>query len=140
MSTPVRRDPFEVSPKGITHKPTGVRYTPRPDADAEPLDNNLKGSILMLRHFDRPPPGWFVLDIARREERKWDWAALLVDVEPANLKYCHCDLPALLYVDPADYRPAERQAEQCWVNIPGKHRSWKAAMDAIRAAMAASLS
>ena len=27
-STPVQRDQFEVSPKGITHKPTGATYTP----------------------------------------------------------------------------------------------------------------
>jgi hypothetical protein len=31
-STPVQRDQFEVSPKGITHKPTGARYTPHPGA------------------------------------------------------------------------------------------------------------
>jgi hypothetical protein len=32
MSTPVRRDQFEISPKGITHKPTGAKYTPHPGA------------------------------------------------------------------------------------------------------------
>jgi len=32
MSTPVRRDQFEISPKGITHKPTGATYTPHPGA------------------------------------------------------------------------------------------------------------
>ena len=31
-STPVQRDQFEVSPKGITHKPTGTTYTPHPGA------------------------------------------------------------------------------------------------------------
>jgi hypothetical protein len=31
-STPVQRDQFAVSPKGITHKPTGAAYTPHPDA------------------------------------------------------------------------------------------------------------
>jgi hypothetical protein len=31
-STPVQRDQFEVSPKGITHKPTGATYTPHPGA------------------------------------------------------------------------------------------------------------
>jgi hypothetical protein len=30
--TPVQRDQFEVSPKGITHKPTGATYTPHPGA------------------------------------------------------------------------------------------------------------
>ena len=28
MSTPVRRDQFETSSKGITHTPTGAKYTP----------------------------------------------------------------------------------------------------------------
>jgi hypothetical protein len=32
MSTPVRRDQFEISPKSITHKPTGATYTPHPGA------------------------------------------------------------------------------------------------------------
>ena len=32
MSTPVRRDQFEISPKGITHTPTGAKYTPHPGA------------------------------------------------------------------------------------------------------------
>jgi hypothetical protein len=31
-STQVQRDQFEVSPKGITHKPTGATYTPHPGA------------------------------------------------------------------------------------------------------------
>lgn len=93
----------------------------------------------MLKKLLRPPPGWFVLDIMRKQSRKWDWIALMVDVEPASLKYCHCDLPALLYVDPAEYDPAERQARQCWVDIPGKHNSWEAARDAIRVEMAAAL-
>jgi hypothetical protein len=32
MSTPVRRDQFVISPKGITHTPTGSTYTPHPGA------------------------------------------------------------------------------------------------------------
>jgi hypothetical protein len=31
-SMPVQRDQFEVSPQGITHKPTGATYTPHPGA------------------------------------------------------------------------------------------------------------
>ena len=31
-STPVQRDQFEVSRKGITHKPTGATYTPHAGA------------------------------------------------------------------------------------------------------------
>ena len=32
MPTPVRRDQFEISPKGITHTPTRAKYTPHPGA------------------------------------------------------------------------------------------------------------
>jgi len=32
MSTPIRRDQFKISPKGITHTPTGATYTPHPGA------------------------------------------------------------------------------------------------------------
>src|SRR3974390_2806254 len=32
MSAPVRRDQFEISPKGITHLPTGAAYSPHPGA------------------------------------------------------------------------------------------------------------
>ena len=32
MPTPVRRDQFEISPKGITHTPTGAKYTPHSGA------------------------------------------------------------------------------------------------------------
>ena len=28
MSAPVRRDQFEISPEGITHKPTGASFNP----------------------------------------------------------------------------------------------------------------
>ena len=32
MPTPVRRDQFMISPKGITHTPTGATYAPHPGA------------------------------------------------------------------------------------------------------------
>ena len=32
MSLPVCRDQFEISPKGIAHKPTRATYTPHPGA------------------------------------------------------------------------------------------------------------
>ena len=31
-STPVHRDQFKISPRGITHTPTGATYTPHPGA------------------------------------------------------------------------------------------------------------
>jgi hypothetical protein len=46
-STPAQRDQFEVSPKGITHKPTGATYTPHAGA---PYSGNMNlgqlGSVL----------------------------------------------------------------------------------------------
>jgi hypothetical protein len=78
-----------------------------------------------------PPPGWFVLDVMRRESRKWDWSALMVDVDPDDLKNCACDFPALFYVHPKEYRPGDRAARQRWFNIPGKHRNKDAAWEAL---------
>jgi hypothetical protein len=47
MSAPVRRDQFEISPKGITHKPTGATFSPDPN---EPgwgqLDLGQLGNVL----------------------------------------------------------------------------------------------
>jgi hypothetical protein len=64
---------------------------------------------------DRPPPGWFVLDIMRKAARKSDWVALMIDVHPEDFA-------------------KGRAARQCWVRIPGKHRDpdmAKAALDEI---------
>ena len=47
MSAPVRRDQFEISPKGITHKPIGASFIPDP---VEPgwrhLDPGQLGNVL----------------------------------------------------------------------------------------------
>jgi hypothetical protein len=85
---------------------------------------------------DRPPPGWFALDVMRKNERKWDWVALMVDVHPDDLKTRTCAFPALFYVHPKDYRPGSRTTRQCWVLVPGKHRNWEAAWDALHELMA----
>jgi hypothetical protein len=69
-----------------------------------------------IEYLDRPPAGWFALDVMRKEARKWDWVALMVDVHPDDLK---------------DYRPGERKAQQRWVRVPGKHRNRDAAWDAL---------
>jgi hypothetical protein len=94
---------------------------------------------MRLEQFDRPPAGWFALDVVRTDPRKWNWLALMVDVDPRGLKSCGCDFPARFYVDADDYRPGERIARQCLVVIPGRHRSARAAWDAIHVAMAAVL-
>ena len=30
-----------------------------------------------IEYLDRPPPGWFLLDVMRKEARGRDWAALM---------------------------------------------------------------
>ena len=84
-----------------------------------------------IEYLDRPPSDWFVLDVMRKEQRKWDWIALMVNVDPDDLKNCACNFPALFYVYPDDYRPGDRKAHQGWVRIPGKHRNRDAAWDAL---------
>jgi hypothetical protein len=37
-----------------------------------------------LEQFDGPPAGWFALDVSRATPRKWDWLALMVDVDHAD--------------------------------------------------------
>jgi hypothetical protein len=89
-----------------------------------------------IAELDRPPPGWFALDVMKKDGRKWDWVALMVDVPPDDLKTRTCAFPALFYVHPKDYRPGSRTARQCWVLVPGKHRNWEAAWDALHELMA----
>jgi hypothetical protein len=85
-----------------------------------------------IEYLDRPPAGWFVLDVMPRVDgRSRDWSALMVDVDPDDLKNCACDFPALFYVDPKQYQPGQRRAQQRWVNIPGKHKNRDAAYDAL---------
>ena len=68
---------------------------------------------------DRPPAGWFALDVMRAgSSRRWDWCALMVDVDPDELKHCLCKI-AFLYVHPDEYRPDRtRVAQEAWVSIP----------------------
>jgi hypothetical protein len=92
-----------------------------------------------IEYLDRPPVGWFVLDVMRQGDdppRKRDWVALMVDVDPDDLSTCTVDFPALFWVNPKKYRPTERKARQCWVRIPGKHRSRSAAWDVLDNMMA----
>jgi hypothetical protein len=85
---------------------------------------------------EQPPADWFVLDVMRSGARGGDWTALMVDVDPDDLKNCACEFPALFYVDPKDYRPGKCTAHQCWVRIAGKHRSRTAAWNALQDMMA----
>ena len=58
--------------------------------------------------------GWYALDVMRKQSRKWDWVALMIDVHPDEFK---------------SYRT--RAAREKWVPIPGKHRNYEAAWDAM---------
>ena len=56
MPTPVRRDQFEISPKGITHTPTGAKYTPHPGAPHSGTINLSRlGTVLPSGEVYRPP-------------------------------------------------------------------------------------
>jgi hypothetical protein len=57
-----------------------------------------------IEYVDRVPADWFVLDVMRSKSRGWDWVALMVDVDPDDLKHCACEFPALFYVYPKEYR------------------------------------
>jgi hypothetical protein len=85
-----------------------------------------------IEFLDRPPIGWFPLDVLKITARKWEWAAFMIDVDPDELKHCHCNT-AFLYVHPNEYRPDEgRTAREAWVRIPGKHRNRDAAWNALK--------
>jgi hypothetical protein len=89
-----------------------------------------------IQYLDQPAAGWFVLDVMKQENRGREWVALMVDVNPDDLKNSTCDFPALFYVNPKDYRGGCRTARQCWVRIAGKYRSRTAAWYALEDMMA----
>lgn len=80
--------------------------------------NDLKAKLL-----DHPLAGWFVLDVFRQSSRGWDWCAFMIDVDP--------DSEAFI-----EWQQWRRPARDCWVRIPGKHRSRDAAWDALEDMMA----
>jgi hypothetical protein len=58
-------------------------------------------------YLDRPPPGWFALNVAKAgDTRKWDWVGFLVDVDPDELKHCQCKTIEAASNQPAGSRPA----------------------------------
>jgi hypothetical protein len=88
-------------------------------------------------YLDRLPADWFVLEVMPQKDGGQDWTALVIDVDPDDLKRCECDFPALFYVDPDDYRPRFRKAHQGWLRIPGKHRNQDTAWNALQDILAA---
>ena len=85
----------------------------------------------MTQILDQPPAGWFPLDVVKNSGRGREWCALMIDVDPDELKHCHCKI-AFLYVHPDEYKPGNRTAQEAWVRIPGKHRDKDAAWDALQ--------
>ena len=81
------------------------------------------GAVMSAEHVDSPPSGWFVPTVCREKSRSWDGGALMVDTDPDDMKNCTCHGPALLWVNPYEYRPGPRVVHQCWVRISGKHRN-----------------
>jgi hypothetical protein len=63
---------------------------------------------------DRPPQGWFILEVMRRRRRAWDWVALMIDVDPDDFYAGRKNLTA----------------PSCSVRIPGKHKTYDAAREA----------
>jgi hypothetical protein len=59
-----------------------------------------------ITNLDRPPAGWFALDVMQKETGGRDWVALMVDTHPDT-------------------------ARQAWVRIPGKHRTKDAAWETL---------
>jgi hypothetical protein len=41
-----------------------------------------------LETLDRAPPGWFVVTLTRAKSRGWYWVALMVNVDPDEMKNC----------------------------------------------------
>ena len=87
---------------------------------------------MTIEYLDNPQPGWFVLDVVRATTRKWDWFALMVDVDPTELKKYQCNFLARSYVHPKQHRPEGRKVNQRWLRIPGKHRNGDVALRALQ--------
>jgi hypothetical protein len=88
---------------------------------------------MSLKTLDHPPPDWFVLTVMRAKRRGWDWVALMVDVDPDEMKGCSFSKGsvAFLWVDPYKHRPGPRVVNECYVRVAGKHRSFEGAADAL---------
>jgi hypothetical protein len=69
-----------------------------------------------IEYFDQPPSGWFALAVMRRTCRGWDWVALMVDVDPDT------DVFQVW---------GRRKVSECYVLIPGKHRSRASACNSL---------
>lgn len=72
---------------------------------------------MMAEFVVQPPAGWFVLDVLPKgdeweEGAEVEWAAIMIDI------------------DPDDHRRG-REAQGCFVNIPGRHGDKDAAWEVL---------
>jgi hypothetical protein len=74
---------------------------------------------MRTQYLDHPPADRFVLDVMKKESRKWDWVALMIDIEPEIFKSC-----------------AWVKARSALFRIPGKHRNRDLAWDALEEVIA----
>lgn len=73
-----------------------------------------KTSRNTIDYLDRPPAGWFALDVMKEQQRGQGWVALMIDVHPD------------------EYPPdGSRSVRQAWLRVPGKHRNRDAALAAL---------
>jgi hypothetical protein len=65
-------------------------------------------------YLDRPPSGWFVLDVMKRRLRGHDRVALMANVHPEDIRRGAFDRVAY---------------KEGWLKIPGEYRNRDAAWD-----------
>ncbi len=73
---------------------------------------------MTIEYIDRPPAGWFPLDVMRQKGRSLSWVALLIDMHPE------------------DFRNSACKCQQRGLRIPGKHKNRDAALDALQSMIA----
>ncbi len=73
---------------------------------------------MAIEFIDRPPHGWFLVGVEKKNSRNWDWCAYMIDTDP----------------EVVSGRPhwLNRAVGRCWVSIPGKHRNRDGAMTALQ--------
>jgi hypothetical protein len=70
-------------------------------------------------YLDKPPTGWFVLDVLPHQSRL-DWVAVMIDCHPNDIKGW---LPA--------HGPNPRPVQHGWLPIPGQHSNSADAWNAV---------
>jgi hypothetical protein len=110
----VGRRIFEISPTTVSGLYVRMRVIEThdeifPDLTAERMMLEIRDFIAARNLAE----GWFVLDVMRKKPRVHDWCALLVDVNPVS----------------DDYR--RRPVRECFLSIPGKHKTRDRACDTL---------